>query len=241
MTSATGHGTERRAPMPAAVPVPGPRGRTSVRALIVHRSDVVRAGIAALLDDGCVADACATVPSVYEAFRLATAAPPSVVLFEYGLRGGDEAARLLSGIWPRPCLVALVADERSVRARDCISAGADAVIAIDLVSRDVFLGGVRSVLGGVTPLLIGFSGHGSGAHDEAAGDLLTRREREMLYLIGEGLTNREIAEALVLSIKTVETHRANLSRKLNIRSRAGLMRLAVTGALGPSLSGSTAA
>jgi two-component system response regulator NreC len=53
----------------------------------------------------------------------------------------------------------------------------------------------------------------------------------MLYLIGQGLSNREIAESLVLSIKTVEAHRANLSRKLNVRSRAGLMRLALTGSL----------
>jgi DNA-binding CsgD family transcriptional regulator len=57
--------------------------------------------------------------------------------------------------------------------------------------------------------------------------MLTPREREMLFLIGEGLSNREIAESLVLSVKTVETHRANLSRKLNVRSRAGLMRLAM--------------
>jgi two-component system, NarL family, response regulator NreC len=242
MTTATGAGTERRATAPTAVPAPGPRARASVRALVVHRSDVARAGIAALLDEGSVADACATVPSVYEAFRLATAAPPSIVLFEYAPRTGADAARLLGGIWPRPSLVALVPDERTVRPRDCFAAGADAVIAIDQVSRDVFLGGVRSVLGGVTPLLIGFSGHGSAAADEPTStDLLTRREREMLYLIGEGLTNREIAEALVLSIKTIETHRANLSRKLNIRSRAGLMRLAVTGGLGAGLAGTSAA
>ncbi len=50
----------------------------------------------------------------------------------------------------------------------------------------------------------------------------------MLYLIGEGLSNKEIADALVLSIKTVESHRSNLSRKLNVRPRAGLMRLAMT-------------
>ena len=66
--------------------------------------------------------------------------------------------------------------------------------------------------------------------------MLTPREREMLFLIGEGLSNREIAESLVLSVKTVETHRANLSRKLNVRSRAGLMRLAMGIRLGSSAS-----
>ena len=63
--------------------------------------------------------------------------------------------------------------------------------------------------------------------DESPTAMLTPREREMLFLIGEGLSNKEIADSLVLSVKTVETHRANLSRKLNVRSRAGLMRLAM--------------
>jgi DNA-binding CsgD family transcriptional regulator len=70
---------------------------------------------------------------------------------------------------------------------------------------------------------------------------LTRREREMLFLIGEGLSNKEIAESLVLSVKTVEAHRANLSRKLNVRSRSGLMRLALGGSgSGGALAGSIA-
>ena len=59
----------------------------------------------------------------------------------------------------------------------------------------------------------------------------------MLFLIGEGLSNKEIADSLVLSVKTVETHRANLSRKLNVRSRAGLMRLAMGIRLGGAAAG----
>jgi DNA-binding NarL/FixJ family response regulator len=235
MTSATGLAAERR--MGAIGPIgagPSTHTRTQVRALVVHRSDLVRAGIAALLQEGGIADSVVAVPSVYEAFRLATATPPTVIFFDYAGRDGAEAARLLGGLWPRPHLVALAPDERSSRPGEAIASGASAVIAVDQVTRDMFLGGVRSVLAGLVPLLIGFtSGGPSSAADEAAPtDILTRREREMLYLIGEGLTNREIAETLVLSVKTVETHRANLSRKLNIRSRAGLMRLAVTGGVG---------
>jgi DNA-binding CsgD family transcriptional regulator len=68
--------------------------------------------------------------------------------------------------------------------------------------------------------------------DESPTALLTPREREMLFLIGEGLSNREIADSLLISVKTVETHRANLSRKLKVRSRAGLMRLGMGIVLG---------
>ncbi len=58
-------------------------------------------------------------------------------------------------------------------------------------------------------------------------DLLTSRERELLQLVGEGFTNREIASQLCLSVKTVEAHEANICNKLNVRGRAGLVRHAI--------------
>jgi len=229
----------RQRQMMSTGPASVPHTRVATRTLIVHHSDVVRAGIAALLQEGSVSDSTAAVASVYEAFRLANAFPPRMILFHYATREGAEACRLLAGIWPRPHLIALVSEDR-VRPSECILAGADAAIAIDRVSREMFLSAVRGVLSGASPIVAGFSAaetEPAPGAEPGAVDMLTRREREMLYLIGEGLTNREIAEALVLSVKTVETHRANLSRKLNIRSRAGLMRLAVTGA---GLAGSVA-
>ena len=56
---------------------------------------------------------------------------------------------------------------------------------------------------------------------------LSSREREVLKLIAEGNTNREIAELMTISIKTVEKHRANLMAKLNVRDLAGLIRIAI--------------
>ncbi|HEX2923810.1 MAG TPA: response regulator transcription factor [Chloroflexota bacterium] len=58
-------------------------------------------------------------------------------------------------------------------------------------------------------------------------DLLTSRERELLQLVGEGYTNREIADQLCLSVKTVEAHESNICAKLNVRGRAGLVRHAI--------------
>lgn len=58
-------------------------------------------------------------------------------------------------------------------------------------------------------------------------DLLTSRERELLQLVGEGYTNREIANQLCLSVKTVEAHQANICTKLNMRGRAALVRFAI--------------
>lgn len=62
-------------------------------------------------------------------------------------------------------------------------------------------------------------------------DLLTSRERELLQLVGEGYTNKEIAKQLCLSVKTVEAHEANICNKLNVRGRAGLVRHAIAAGL----------
>ena len=165
--------------------------------------------------------------TVFEAIRMVAGNLPDLVLFGYS----EDAARLLGGIWPRPKLVALAGRSQRVDPHACLEAGADAVIAIENVTSEGLAAAAQRVLDGRSGILLGF---GTGIETEGARDrqqgpigLLTPREREMLYLIGEGLSNREIAETLVLSVKTVEAHRANLSRKLNIRSRAGLMRLAL--------------
>jgi DNA-binding NarL/FixJ family response regulator len=69
--------------------------------------------------------------------------------------------------------------------------------------------------------------HPEEKRDAAAGQQLTKREMEVLRYIAEGYTNRQIAEALFLSFRTVNTHRANLMQKLNIHDTAGLVRHAI--------------
>jgi DNA-binding NarL/FixJ family response regulator len=218
----------------------GPRPVT--HALVVHHADVVRAGIAALLTNGSVCEVAGT-GSVFEAFRLAAAGHPQLILFDYTAGEGAEACRLLAGIWPHPRLIALVSRAAGVNPATCLAAGVDAVVAIDNVTGESFLTVVQRTINGATPVIAGFPA-GSMAHlpdavDQGPTAGLTRREREMLFLIGEGLSNKEIAESLVLSVKTVEAHRANLSRKLNVRTRSGLMRLALAGS-GSALAGSLA-
>lgn len=221
---ALGH---RRPAFPA--PRLQPRPRPVPHALIVHHADVVRAGVSSVLASGSECEV-TNAASIFEALRIAQARHPQIVLFDYTAREGAEACRLLAGLWPRPRLVALVGSPTEIAPTEAIGAGADAVVALDGVSRETFLTLVGRVLDGMRPLVAGFAAAPREAErvDDDPTAVLTPREREMLYLIGEGLSNREIAEALVLSVKTVETHRANLARKLGIRSRAGLMRLAIS-------------
>ena len=223
---------DRRGGRPTASP-PRPT-RAVTHALIIHQAEIVRLGVSTMLASGSACEV-ASAASVYEAFRLASDVHPQLVLFDFTPAEGPEVCRLLAALWPKPRLIALVTRGREVAPGDCLGGGADAAMLIDNVNRDTFLMLVRRVMDGLGPIVAGFPTAGehlaAALVDEGPVSLLTPREREMLYLIGQGLSNREIAESLVLSVKTVEAHRANLSRKLNVRSRAGLMRLALTGSL----------
>lgn len=223
---------DRRGGRASAAP-PRP-ARAATHALVIHGAEIVRLGVSTMLSTGSSCEV-VSAASVYEAFRVASNVHPQLVLFDYTSTEGPEVCRLLAALWPRPRLIALVTRASQVAANDCLSDGTDGAILIDSVNRETFLAVVRRVMDGLGPIVAGFPSVGdrigATAVDEGPVSLLTPREREMLYLIGQGLSNREIAEALVLSVKTVEAHRANLSRKLNIRSRAGLMRLALTGTL----------
>jgi len=217
-----------------AVAAPPRQARPLTQALIVHRADIVRAGVSTLLASSAPFDV-AEAASVFEGLRLSSAFHPQVILFDFAPGEGAEACRLLAGLWPRPRLIALVSRSQGASPRECLDAGADAAIAIETVSREGFLIAIQRALDGTGPVVAGFPSTAelpaAMAVDDGPLSVLTPREREILYLIGEGLGNREIAEALVLSIKTVEAHRANLSRKLNVRPRAGLMRLAMSAGL----------
>ena len=208
--------------------------RAIAHVLVVHQAEIVRLGVSTMLTSGSACEV-ASAASVYEAFRLASDVHPQLVLFDFTPTEGPEVCRLLAALWPRPRLIALASRGREVSPNDCLAVGADAAMLMDNVTRQTFLVVVKRVMDGMGPIVAGFPSvndrFGAVLVDEGPVSLLTPREREMLYLIGQGLSNREIAESLVLSVKTIEAHRANLSRKLNVRSRAGLIRLALTGSL----------
>lgn len=204
--------------------------RQLAHAIVVHPIAVIRAGLGAVLSTGPVGQVSAST-TAFDALRMAVAHPPQIVLFDFVTGSGPEASRLFAAIWPRPALIALVGPGSSASASECLAAGVDGAIALEGATRDSILDCLQHVIDGKGPVTSGFRldrlEAGTIVVDDQPTSGLTRREREMLYLIGEGLSNREIAEVLGLSVKTVEAHRGNLSRKLNIRSRSGLMRLAM--------------
>lgn len=213
-----------------AVTAPLRPPRQLAHAIVVHPVAIIRAGVGALLTTGSVGQVSGAA-STFDALRIAATRPPQVVLFDFVTGVGPDAGRLYAGLWPRPALVALVGPGSPTSARECLDAGMDAAIALEGATRESILDCLQLVLDGKGPIVTGFpldtGGHGAVVIDDDRTSVLTPREREMLHLIGEGLSNREIAEILGLSVKTIEAHRGNLSRKLNIRSRSGLMRVAI--------------
>jgi two-component system NarL family response regulator len=169
-----------------------------------------------------------------EALELAARLRPEVVLMDLRMAGigGLNAAHRLAKLKPAPKVVVLSGyDDEQYVIEAMVEAGAAGYVlkddsATDLLSaiRAVATGG-RYLSSAVAPALIARLRNPEHAAD--TGLRLTRREREVLKLIGEGLTAKEIATRLRIAPKTAQVHRDNLKRKLNAKSTAAIVRYAI--------------
>jgi two-component system, NarL family, response regulator NreC len=204
---------------------------STIRVLLVDDHAMVREGLAALLSDQPgieVVGQCADGLGVMDEIQRSN---PDVLVLDISLPGlnGLDLCRELArkGDAPVVLLLTMHKDEEYVlRALDC---GAQGYLIKDSVV-DKLSEAIQAVAAGKKYLGPGLRRE---LLDEAASydgdryDELSTRERQVLQLIAEGLTNREIAETLDLSIKTVDTHRTRLMRKLNIHSQAALVKYAI--------------
>ena len=153
-------------------------------------------------------------------------APPHVALVDLGLADGVNAVRTLKASWPQMSVVAL-----AVREDDAdVVAWAEAGVA-GLVTRDASISGLLDAIDAavndevlVSPAVAGALlrrvASLSGSAGRMTGPPLTRREREIVRLIGDGLSNKEIAQALRIELATVKNHVHNILEKLGVGRRA---------------------
>src|ERR1700690_851099 len=166
-----------------------------------------------------------------EAVTLAGELQADVVVMDVAMPelNGIEATRRITTASPRTRVVALSMYKDSVYVREILRAGARGFLLKDAIDRDL-LAAVRSVAAG--------DGYLSPAVSEAVLtdyrrhvtdplDLLSSREREVLQMIAEGKTNKDIATTLALSVYTVDAHRGRIMEKLNLHSVGELVRFAV--------------
>jgi DNA-binding NarL/FixJ family response regulator len=170
-----------------------------------------------------------------DAVELAQKLKPDVVVMDVAMPelNGIEATRRIIELAPRARVLALSMHKDAVYVREILRAGARGYLLKDSADADL-LAAVRAVAKGEGYLSPGVSDavlSDYRRHVTDPLDLLTSREREVLQLIAEGKTNKEIATALNLSVYTVEAHRGRLMEKLNLHSTGELVRFAVRSGL----------
>jgi DNA-binding NarL/FixJ family response regulator len=207
----------------------------TLRILLVDDHPVVRQGLRYMLESDPAVTIVGEASDGPEAVRLATEHLPDIVVMDVSLPGmnGIEATREITRCAPgvKVLVVSMHADPAYVR--QGVKAGARGYLLKDSEDLDL-LHAVKVIATGetyfspaVAEAVIG-GGSGAGEHDdEVRLDSLTRREREVLRLIADGLTNKEIAAQLSLSVNTIETHRKHLMEKLACHNAAELVRFSV--------------
>jgi DNA-binding NarL/FixJ family response regulator len=170
-----------------------------------------------------------------EAVKAAEALKPDVVVMDVSMPelNGIEATRRIGDVSPRTRVLALSMHKDSVYVREILRAGARGYLLKDASDADL-VNAVRAVARGegyLSPAVSDAVLSDYRKHVTNPIDLLSSREREVLQLIAEGKTNKEIANALNLSVYTVEAHRGRLMEKLNLHSTSELVRFALRNGL----------
>ena len=198
-----------------------------IRVLLADDHAILRAGLRMLLDAQPDMAVVAEASDGEEAVRRATGTRPDVAVVDLmmpGLSGVETLERLRREV-PSTRLLVLTMHDDPGYARLAMGAGAAGHVVKDAEGADL-LAAIRAVHRGRTFVQVGVETRGRGPADGLT-PTLSPRERQVLELLARGHTNREVAARLSLSVKTVETHRARLSDKLDLESRADLVRLAI--------------
>lgn len=207
-----------------------------LRILIADDHDVARRGIRAVLESRPGWQVCGEAKDGREAVELAATQKPDLVLLDIGMPNlnGLEAARQILATAPDVLILILTMHDTDQVVREVLRAGArgfllksdagrDLITAVDALEqrRTFFTTKVSQMV------LSGFLNRENPLESDENENILTAREREVIQLLAEGKTSKEVAVTLNLSVKTAETHRTNLMRKLDLHSVADLTRYAV--------------
>lgn len=207
-----------------------------IRVLVADDHAVVREGIRHVLSEGHGFDVVGEAASAAEAVKLAGECDPDVVLLDVSMPGGTglEVIGAVRRVASQARVLILSVHDEAEYVLQAVRAGAHGYLRKDSSPNDL-REAVRAVDRGDTyftpAMAVRLSDAVRGESDRLSRAsklaLLTGRERDVLTGIANGETNKEIAARYGISPRTVETHRESLMRKLEIRSVAGLTRLAV--------------
>lgn len=207
-----------------------------VRILVADDHQVVRTGLRSLLESKSEWEVCAEAANGREAVEKAAKLKPDVAVLDIAmpLLNGVEATRQMLKVSPETAILILTMHDSDALIQEVLAAGALGYVLKDDADRNLIAAVEElskhkpyfssrltdaATITGVQP--------GTGGSERLSRGRLTPREREVLQLLAEGKSNKEIAGVLGISVKTAETHRANIMLKLNVHSIADLVRYAV--------------
>jgi two-component system, NarL family, response regulator NreC len=206
-----------------------------IRILLADDHAVVRQGFKMILASQPDMEIVGEAGNGREAVELAERLHPDVAVVDVAMPelNGIEATRRMGETAPRTRVLALSMHKDSVYVREILRAGARGYLLKDQIDSDL-IAAVRAVARGegyLSPAVSDAVLNDYRKHVSNPIDLLTSREREVLQMIAEGKTNKEIATVLELSVYTVDAHRGHIMEKLNMHSVNELVRFALRNGL----------
>jgi two-component system response regulator NreC len=209
------------------------RSRKSV--FIVEDHTIVREGLRALLSLDQSIEVVGETDNGRDAIHLVGSLRPALVLMDLSMpdMNGMEAIREIKQRYPETKILALTVHKTEEYIRATLRAGASGYVLKDATHAELMIA-IKSVLEGKTYLSPGvpekiIEGYldGNVINTKSPLEMLTHRERVVLKLIAEGRQNKNIANFLSISVKTVEKHRSNLMRKLDLHNTAAITAFAI--------------
>lgn len=204
---------------------------STIKILLADDHTIVRQGLKLILSSQPDFSVVGEAANGKEAVELAQKLRPDIVLLDVAMpeMNGIDATRKMMAENPRLRILVLSMHKEAVYVREILKAGARGYLLKDVIDTEL-LNAVRSVAQGdgyISPAVSGalLSDYRQNVNDPV--DLLTKREHEVLRLIAEGKTNKEVATKLNLSVYTVDSHRGKIMEKLNLHSTGELVRFAI--------------
>lgn len=203
--------------------------------VIVDDHPVVRQGLSQLIDQEADMFVCGTAEDIPDALKVIAATKPDVVIVDLSLKdaSGLELIKDIKTRHAKTLILVLSMLDESFYAERVLRAGAQGYLMKEAATETVIVA-LRRILGGQVYLsdamssriLMGFVG-GKQVADGLPVKQLSDRELEVFEMIGQGVGTRQIAEKLHLSVKTIESHRANIKTKLKLTNAAELLQQAI--------------
>jgi DNA-binding NarL/FixJ family response regulator len=207
-----------------------------IKTVIADDHTLVRKGIRALLDITGDIEVVGEAEDGYQALELVTRLEPDVLVLDFSMPkfNGLQVVERLQEMDKHPQIVMLSMHADEMLVQQALRFGAVGYLLKQAVTEELLLA-IRAAYRGEVYLSPAITRYALGDHvggknadvTETPLDQLSTREREILKLIAEGNSNRNVAEMLTISVKTVETHRANIMSKLEVHDVTGLVRMAI--------------